>query len=67
MARTHISVINEPAYYEALGRFVHEFAATETALFLSLGQHAKIRLGIAKAIFPLVRRRSSNFDDQTDL
>jgi hypothetical protein len=51
MARTHISLINEPAYYEALGRFVHAFASAEVAIFFALRFFAKVGRNVATAIF----------------
>jgi hypothetical protein len=50
MART-ISVVQEPAYFEALGRFVNEFAAVESALLFALKTYAKVSWPIARAIF----------------
>jgi hypothetical protein len=50
MART-ISVVQEPGYFEALGRFVNEFAGVESALLFALKTYAKVSWPVARAIF----------------
>jgi hypothetical protein len=50
MAR-NISVVQEPAYFEALGRLVNEFAAVESALLFALKTYAKVSWPVARAIF----------------
>lgn len=50
MART-ISVVQEPAYFEALGRFVNEFAGVESALLFALKTYTKVSWPVARAIF----------------
>jgi hypothetical protein len=47
----NISFVTEPTYYEALGRFVAQFAGVEATLFWALIFHGKINQKVAQAIF----------------
>jgi hypothetical protein len=54
-----LSVVNEPAYYEALGRFVHAFSGVESMLMFALKTYAKVSWPVARAIFSGVRVEQS--------
>jgi hypothetical protein len=46
-----LSTLNEPAYYEALGRFVEAFSIVEGMLLFMLKTYAKVSWPMARAIF----------------
>lgn len=48
-------VVPDQRYYEALGRFVDEFARAETTAYEVLRFHAKLRHGVAAALLSGVR------------
>lgn len=54
-----LSVVDEPAYYEALGRFVTEFAAVEAAMFMALKFYAKVSWPMARVLFSGTRVRAA--------
>ncbi|MFI5021147.1 MAG: hypothetical protein ACHQRJ_05780 [Alphaproteobacteria bacterium] len=48
-------IVPDEHYYEALGRFVDEFARAETTAYEVLRYHAKLRHGVAAALLSGVR------------
>jgi hypothetical protein len=54
-----ISAVNEPAYYEALGRFVEAFSLVEAMLLFTLKTYTKVSWPVARAIFSGTRVETS--------
>jgi hypothetical protein len=59
MARTKIDIRPDPIYFEALGRFVHEFATLEAVVFNTLAFYAKVPNNMARALFSGTRVRAA--------
>lgn len=59
MPRTTYDLRHDPVYFEALGRFCHEYATLEAVIFNTLRFYAKIPNPMARAVFSGVRVRTA--------
>jgi hypothetical protein len=59
MPRTTVDLRADPPYFEALGRFCHEFSTLEAVMFNTLAFYAKVPNQMARAVFSGERVRAA--------